>query len=115
MVRKKAYDAVQGYSEEAKFSRVEDYHLWIRMYRAGYRGKNLAQVLYQMRDDRDAFGRRKFRYRIHEARVKALAVKALRLPVYGYLYALRPVLVGLLPQKLYHWLHKKKLRGNGNA
>ena len=109
MVRREAYEAVGGYSVDKKLLRVEDYHLWIKMYAAGFRGKNLPQVLYQMRDDRNAYSRRKFCYRINEAYVKILAVKKLHLPAYGCLYALRPILVGLLPTRLYDALHKRRL------
>lgn len=45
------------------------------MYQAGYRGKNIHILLYQMRDDRNAYSRRKFRYRENEAYVKMVAVK----------------------------------------
>lgn len=112
MVCAEAYKAVNGYSEDRKFLRVEDYQLWIKMYAAGFRGRNIHKVLYQMRDDRNAYSRRKFVYRLNEARVKALAVKALKLPVYNYLYALRPIIVGMLPAGVYDLLHKKKLKEN---
>lgn len=109
MVRRQALVAVGGYTDDEKFLRVEDYDLWIKLYAAGYRGINLSQPLYRMRDDRNATARRKFRYRINEARVKAKAVRLLKLPIWGYLYALRPILVGLLPTGLYTRLHKKQL------
>lgn len=109
MVRKEAFDAVGGYSEEKCLLRVEDYHLWMKMYRAGFRGRNLPVVLYQMRDDRNAYNRRKFRYRIHEAYVRLLIVKELKLPITGAIYAARPILVGLLPGFIYDFLHKRKL------
>lgn len=109
MVRREAYEAVGGYTESEKFLRVEDYDLWVKMYAAGFRGMNLAEPLYHMRDDRDATARRKFKYRINEARVMAKAVRLLKLPVWGYLKALRPIIVGLLPTPLYTWLHKKRL------
>lgn len=112
MVRREAYDAVQGYSEDKRYLRVEDYHLWIKMYSAGFKGRNVHKVLYQMRDDRNAYSRRKFAYRLNEARVKALAVRELKLPVYCYLYALRPIAVGLLPNCIYDRLHKKNLKEN---
>ncbi len=110
MVRREAYEAVNGYSEDECYLRVEDYHLWVKMYRAGFRGKNIPQILYQMRDDRNAYGRRRFTYRVNEARVKALAVRELKLPLSGYLYAFRPVLVGLLPARIYDRLHKRNLK-----
>ena len=52
MVRKEAYDAVKGYTEKKRLLRVEDYHLWIKMYEVGYRGKNIPKQLYLMRDDK---------------------------------------------------------------
>lgn len=109
MVRKRAYDLVDGYSDEKRLLRVEDYHLWLKMYAAGLKGRNIHETLYEMRDDRNAFARRKFRYRINEAYVILLAVRMLKLPAYGYVRALRPILVGLMPQWLYEIAHKRRL------
>jgi len=111
MVRKEAYDAVQGYSVDKKLLRVEDIHLWMKMYKAGYRGKNIGEILYSMRDDRNAYNRRKFKYRLNAAYVICLTIKELKLPVWGYARALRPIIVGLLPNFLYDKLHKWNLRG----
>lgn len=110
MVRKEAFDAVGGYTDDQKILRVEDYHLWIKMYAAGYKGRNIHEPLYEMRDDRNAYARRKFKYRINEAYVKALAVKKLNLPWYGYIFAFRPILVGILPKGIYDRLHKRRLK-----
>lgn len=114
MVRREAYEAVHGYSTEELFLRVEDYHLWLKMYLAGFVGKNIHQPLYRMRDDRNAYGRRKFRYRINEAYVRALSVRRLKLSKISYLYALRPILVGLFPKMIYDMLHKRRLQGEDN-
>jgi len=113
MVRREAFAAVDGYSEGKRLLRVEDYHLWIKMYAKGLKGRNLGQPLYSMRDDRNAYSRRKFRYRINEAYVRLYAVKALKLPVWNCIFALRPILVGLLPKKLYDRLHKRNLTTDG--
>lgn len=109
LARRDAIVAVGGYTDDKKYLRVEDYDLWVKLYAAGYRGMNLTQPLYRMRDDRNATARRKFKFRINEARVKGKAVRLLKLPVWGYAYALRPILVGLLPMGLYTKLHKKRL------
>lgn len=111
MVLKEAYDAVEGYSVSKKLLRVEDYELWVKMYAAGYRGYNLPEVLYRMRDDRNATKRRKFRYRINEAYVRYLAVKRLGLKKRYFIYMLKPILLGILPVGLYTYLHKKRLGG----
>lgn len=110
MVRREAYISVGGYSEEERLLRVEDYHLWLKMYKTGFRGKNIEEPLYQMRDDRAAYNRRKFKYRINEAYVRVLAVKELRLPIYGYIFACRPILIGFMPKWLYDVLHKWNLK-----
>lgn len=110
MVRREAYEAVNGYTEDKRLLRVEDYHLWIKMYSLGFKGKNINLPLYQMRDDRNATSRRRFKYRLNEAYVKILAVSKLKLPIYGYIYALRPILVGLLPTGIYERLHKERIK-----
>lgn len=108
MVKKEAYDAVGGYSVEDKLLRVEDWHLWIKMYSKGYKGYVLEEPLYMMRDDQHAISRRKFKYRLNEAYVGRMAVQMLNLPKYTYLYTLRPIFVGLLPKSVYSFLHAKK-------
>ena len=110
MVRREAYEKVKGYSVEKKLLRVEDYHLWFKMYLEGYRGHNLQEPLYKMRDDREATQRRKYKYRINEVYVKWLIVKAFNLSVFNYLYVLRPLIVGLLPQPIYEYLHKRRMK-----
>ncbi len=89
---------------------MEDYDLWIKMYAKGYKGGNIQEVLYSMRDDRNATKRRKYKYRINEAYVRYLAVKKLGLPKWNLIYVFRPIIVGLLPIPIYEWLHKKGLK-----
>lgn len=109
MVRRSAFDLVGGYSQSARHHRVEDYHLWVTMAAKGLRGHNISEALYKIRDDRQAMRRRKFRYRINEAGVIAQAVSQLHLPAWGMLYALRPLLVGLLPKAVYRIMHRRRL------
>jgi glycosyltransferase EpsE len=112
MARTEAFRAVGGYTEDEKFHRVEDFDLWVKLYAKGYRGRNLDDALYHMRDDRAAAARRNWCARINEARVSRKAVRLLELPKIQYLDSLRPILVGLLPGFLYDWLHKRKSGGS---
>lgn len=107
MVRTEAIKAVGGYSVSDKLLRVEDYHLWIKMYKAGYRGFNLNERLYRMRDNRNAIARRTLRNRINEARVRYIACRELSLPISSYIYILKPLILALLPTSIYKYLHSR--------
>lgn len=107
MVRAEAYQSVNGYSVSDRLLRVEDYHLWIKMYAKGYKGYMMGEPLYKMRDDRNAVMRRNFKGRMNEAYVRYLACKTFKLPLTSYIYVIRPIIVGLLPRGLYTILHKK--------
>lgn len=108
MVRAEAYRAVGGYSEDKRTLRAEDYDLWFRLYESGYRGYNLQIPLYKMRDDENAYSRRKFRYCVNEAYVRLTGFRRLKLPLSKYIYVLRPIAVGLLPKSIYLRLHHRK-------
>lgn len=109
MMRAAALRAVGGYTEDPQYRRGQDYELWTRMYAAGYRGYNIHEPLYEMRDDRNAAARRTFKYRIGEAKIRINAIRTLGLPFWMNIYALRPILLGLTPQWLYEILHRSKL------
>ena len=110
MVRTDTLQSLGGYSEDPRFERVEDYELWVRLYAAGYRGGNIHEGLYQMRDDRNAASRRKWKYRVNEARVRILAVQRLKLPKWMMIYAIRPLILGIIPPGLRTLLHREKLK-----
>lgn len=109
MVRKTVFDEVGGYSEGKRLMRVEDKHLWYKIYAAGYKGRNLEQVLYSYRDDKNGYRKRKLRFRVNEAYVSLLTVRKFCLPVSYYIIALKPILIGILPYFVYNWLHKWKM------
>lgn len=110
MVRKEAFDKVNGYTVDKRLLRVEDYHLWMKMYAAGYTGYNIQEPLYQMRDDKNAYNRRKYKYRINETYVKFLIIRRFNLPIHSYLFAFKPMVVGLLPSCAYRVLHQIRLK-----
>lgn len=107
MVKKYAYEKVNGYSEEKHLLRVEDYHLWFKMYAAGFKGYVLKEPYYKMRDDRNAFKRRTWRNRLNEYNVRKAGYKMLGFPWYKTLYRFRPILVGLIPGFIYRFYHQR--------
>ena len=109
MMRRDILLEVGGYSEREDTLRVEDYDLWVRMYMRGYRGFNTQEILYSMRDDRNAFARRKLRYRINESKVILRAGKEFRCGGVTYVRALVPILKGLCPAFIYKAVHRGRL------
>lgn len=110
MIRSEVMRNAGGYSVDKRLLRVEDWHLWLKIYSAGGYGRNLPEALYKMRDDQHAVGRRKFIYRLNEAYVVALVVKKLKLPKWKYVFVLRPIIVGLMPRPVYQCLHRMKMK-----
>lgn len=60
LMRRDVLEIIGRYTAEAKIERIEDYYLWHKFYCKGYKGYNLQEPLYKMRNGRDAFARRKF-------------------------------------------------------
>lgn len=110
IMKKSVFDEVGGYTIEERLLRVEDYHLWFKIYEKGYKAYSIQEPLYKMRDDKDAQKRRNWKNRFNEVRVKRIGFKMLKIPKKYYFYTIRPLLVGLLPKKLYKYLHMKKFK-----
>jgi glycosyltransferase EpsE len=110
MIRTGVLRDLGGYGTDAWLRRSQDYHLWFRLYAAGHRGVNLQEVLYRVRDGRDAVGRRGFSVRLMEARIMWFGFRLLKFPLWQYFRILRPLVLGLIPGWLYAHLHKRKRR-----
>lgn len=107
MARTAIFKEVGGYSVSETLLRVEDYHLWFKIFAAGHKLYMLNECLYKMRDDRNAVARRTWKGRRNTALVMIQGFKMIGLPWYYNIYALRPIITYLLPQFLYNYLHKK--------
>lgn len=101
---------VGGYSVSNRFLRVEDWHLWVKIYAAGYYGKNISECLYMMRDDRAALKRKNLKTSLNESRMTFEAIRLIGIPKIYAVFSIRPILVGLLPKGLYSFLHRLKKR-----
>lgn len=107
MARTVVIKEVGGYSVDNHLIRVEDYHLWFKIFSAGHKMFMLNECLYKMRDDRNAKKRRNWENRKNEAYVKHIGYKMIGLPWYYQFYALLPIMKHFAPQWLYDWVHRK--------
>lgn len=114
MMKKDCLDVVGGYTEDRRMLRVEDVNLWIKLYAAGYRGYNIQELLYRMRNDQNALNRRKYIYRINSTYVRLKGCRMLNLGPESYLRAFVPMINGLVPAKLRHMIRRIQRKEKSN-
>ncbi len=105
LFRKAALDSVGGYTTEPKVERIEDYYLWYKFHKAGLQGYNLPEPLYWMRNDKNAFSRRKFKDRLRSFHIKVEVCRGLGVKC-GIFYALRDLSKGLVPSSIIRIIKK---------
>jgi len=95
MMRAAVLREIGGYTAESWVERAEDYYLWYKFYKAGNKGFNLSAPLYKMRNDRNAFSRRKAsdRWRTYKLGVKVKKSLGLSNPYLSGLKGLSKVLI----------------------
>ena len=98
--RKKDLIDVGGYRDEKFTKRVEDYDLYMRMFANGTKIYNFQKPLYKYREDVSCAKKKKYRYRFNEVRVRYKGFKELGLLPKGYIYVIKPLIAGLIPQKI---------------
>ncbi|MBQ3470524.1 glycosyltransferase [Candidatus Saccharibacteria bacterium] len=110
MIRREALKDVGYYSVDKRLIRVEDFHLWFKLYAKGYKGHNLQEILYSYRDDRNATLRRSWTNRRNEYFVRKIGYKMLNMPRHLRFYKYRPIILALLPKSVCEKLHRNRLR-----
>ncbi|MBQ7373251.1 MAG: glycosyltransferase family 2 protein [Clostridia bacterium] len=108
IMRAEVIKELNGYDVSDKCKRVEDYDLWVRLYAAGYKGYNIQESLYLMRDDRNSKKRRSLKNRVNECGVMKRAFKLAKMPFYKYPFVYVPIIKFFTPNFIYKIAHKKK-------
>lgn len=89
MARRMVYDALEGYTVSSRTARGQDYDLWFRFFDAGFRGENLKEPLYLVREDLAAIRRRTFKVRWNSYRTTLMGYRMLGYPLH---WLIRPTL-----------------------
>lgn len=109
MMRREALLEVGGYTVAWYTRRAEDYDLFVRLYASGHKMESFQYPLYKIREDKNAYKRRSYKYRVAECVVRYKSYKLLGLFPKGYLYVIKPLIVGLIPQSLLRKLRKEDI------
>lgn len=107
IMRNDILKSIGCYTAEPWVERAEDYYLWYKFYKAGFKGANLSEPLYKMRNDRNAFARRKpsDRWRSYKLEIKIRKSLGLSHP---YLSGLKNLSKALVPIFVIKLIYNKK-------
>ncbi len=100
MMKKEPVVSVGGYSVNKNTTRAEDYDLWCKILESGMKIANIQEYLLCYREDIDGMRKRKYKFRIQEYRLKKYWMKRTNQPITSYIFAFKPLIVGLIPHKL---------------
>lgn len=90
VAKRKVYDTLGGYKVSSETARCEDYELWFRFYYNGFKGNNLKEPLYLVREDSNAIRRRTAKSRFNAFLVTKSGFKLLGYPKWSLI---KPFLV----------------------
>lgn len=108
MARKYVFDALGGYTVLPRTERGEDIDLWARFFKAGYRGANLPEALYRVRENAAAFRRRTAHVRWITCKTKYYAYRLLDYPWHWYWKPAAELAKMLVPKRCIRWIRKRQ-------
>lgn len=109
MMRKTVYEKLGGYTVSTKTMRAEDLDLWFRFFKRGYKGYNLQENLYRYHESTTDYKKRTLKAAIKTAMVYVGGFKMLGFSKIKYLYAMRPIISAILPNRFMEKYHCSKL------
>jgi len=110
VIRKEALMAVGNYSSDKLNRRGQDYDLWCKLYKAGYRGANLPDILFDYYESRSSVKRRKLKFRIDHIRKELSWRRKLQLPASYLRFPLMDLIKCFIPNFLYVKLRKMRFK-----
>lgn len=111
--RKAALDDVGVYCEAQWCVGCEDYELLLRMYERGYKGANLREELLRYTLPSVGKSNRTMRMRFNEVRTRFTRFQSLGLLPQKMPYVIKPIIVGLIPQRLLESQKRKRWKSAG--
>lgn len=116
MTYKYVYDKCDGYTVSKRTVRAQDYDLWFRFFYHDFKGVNMQEPLYLMREDMNAIKRRTIKVRFHAYRTTVKGFRLLKYPLRWYVvptisFVFKSLVPGTLVYK-YRQLQAKRQNSN---
>lgn len=109
MAREYVYKELNGYRVNKYTMRCEDVDLWFRFFAKGYKGYNLQEGLYMVRDDLNAYKRRTLKSYLYLMKVNFDGYKMVNMPKKYYVFLIKPILPALIPKTIMKKYHKNRV------
>ncbi len=110
MIRRNVLLSVGGYTVSNYTYRTEDYDLWCKICEKDFLGYNLNETLLNYREDKNAYKKRKFKYRIDAIKLRRIWFKNLNISLKYFPYVYRPLVVGLIPTFIMRRYKRQKFK-----
>lgn len=107
LARKKIYTELGGYRVTKYTKRCEDIDLWFRFFEKGFKGYNLKEALYKVRDDEASYKRRTFKNYFNVFVISSRGFRRLEIPLKYYVYLIKPLITPFIPISLIKKYHIK--------
>ena len=101
LMRKSAYEALNGYVDIPRTIRCEDRDLWFRFTAAGFLGANFPDPYYLVRENLDAIRRRDFKNRWNGFKTTTAGFRLLEYPLHWYLGPLIGLAKAAIPARAF--------------
>lgn len=111
MFRTNILKNIGGFRVTKETRRAEDYDLFFRLYAKGYKGYNIQKKLFNYRIEIEKERNKKYRPmhdRINEVKIRMEGYKSLGISVIGIPFVIKPILIGLIPHKIFYLIRKRQ-------
>lgn len=111
MMKKTVYDNLGGYTVSKRTIRAQDQDLWFRFFAKGYKGYNLQEPLLIYHESKEDLKKKTWKTTVANLETNFYGYRLLKVPIYYYPLALRPLLSYVVPQSMiknYHFLEWAK-------
>lgn len=110
MMRKYAYDILNGYTELERAEQVEDWDLWLRFFSFGFKGYNLQEPVLVYYEPIDDHKKRTFSRTLNCVKTARAGYAMLHISKWQYIFSYKPILMFFAPNWIRHCYRKYKMQ-----
>lgn len=109
LIRTEVMKKLNGYTDKWYAVQAEDYELWSRFLKEGYKGFNLHENLYYVREDLNTYKRKNVKRRLRGLVLRFNVNKSLNAPIKIYFYMLKDIIALFIPRSVFIKYYRRKM------